>query len=128
MSDFYTLAELKWTSVREFTTIPTGHFYRAQNGKMKEETVGIEYVCTSGAGRLPLETWYLLAFAAIRREGLTDLHKQICDHVRATCAWLHTDKEVERYAAECLVSGVYQHWKDFDQEKAASAATETARK
>lgn len=119
MSDYYTLAELKWVSVREFTSIPTGRFYRARNGKLKEETVGIEHVKTAGAGRMPLDTWYQHAFAAIRREGKAELFEQICNHVREHCAWLHTEIDVMQYAADCLSSGVYHHWADFSKEKRA---------
>lgn len=117
--NIYTLADLKWISVREFTSVPTGRFYRARNGKWKEETVGVEYITTAGAGRMPLNHWYMHVFEAIRLEGLTELYKQICDHVRAHCAWLHAEKEIGQYAAECLSSGAYLHWKDFGQEKRA---------
>lgn len=119
MSDFYTLEDLEWISVPEFTTIPTGNYYRGRNGKLKEERAGIEYIRTASAGKLPLETWYQHAFAVIRREGLDRALEEICGHVRNHCAWLHTDKEVERYSAKCLVNGTYQRWEDFGQEKRA---------
>lgn len=109
----YTLADLKEKSVREFKTHPTKSWYRSGNGKLVREHVGVEYVTTFGAGVLPEDEWYQLMENAIERERKTGL----LDAIIARCgslAWLRTEKEIRRYAIDCLSGGSYERWEDFD--------------
>jgi len=50
-----TMNELRLVQAKDFKAERTGRFYRAGNGKLKEETVGVEYFHTAGAGCLRAE-------------------------------------------------------------------------
>ena len=97
----YTMADLVWVGVREFQSVGTGKFYRARNGKMKEETRGVEFVNTVGAGRMELDDWYLAMEAAIHREGRTAALAEKIDRAK-TLAWLHTPEAIRRCALEMM--------------------------
>lgn len=80
---------------------------------MKEETILVEYIRCQNGEEVPLEKWYALMGTAVEREGKTEVLKQIEAVCGKNCAWLRTDKAVNRYALECLSSGAYLAWKEF---------------
>lgn len=108
-----TLADLRMQGVPEFVSEGTKRMYRASNGKLVEERVGVEYIQTVGAGRLRAETWKQYVDAAIQREDRTKLLDAIISYLPNHCYWLRTDEERRDYALDILVSGSYQNWKDF---------------
>ena len=74
--------------------------------------MGIEYVRTVAAGRIPVDKWYQLMELAVENEGKTELLDKIIAHCQHL-AWIRTPKKCRQYAMECLSSGAYQRWKDF---------------
>lgn len=106
----YELKSLKQTGCNEFRSEPTGRWIETRNGKRKMETRGVEYVTTK-AGRFEREKWHSYLEEAVFCEDLTRLLNVIIGHVRAHCAWLHTNKDTRNYALECLSSGAYHSWK-----------------
>lgn len=101
----YKMADLCWVGVRGFRAIGTGKFFRAGNGRMKEEMTGVEYVNTVGAGQMNLDDWYLAMESAIHREGKTAVLAAKIEHAK-TCAWLHTPKDILHYALELVETEV----------------------
>lgn len=85
----HTMADLVWVGVREFQSIGTGKFFRAGNGRMKEETRGVEFVNTVGAGRMTLEEWYAAMEEAVIREEKTAALDVWIEKTKS-CAWLWT--------------------------------------
>lgn len=77
-----------------------------------------EYVETykTKAGDLTPGEWRKRALLEIEMEGKMGLLERIKQHCREKCAWIHKDDEVEVHAIECLCSGAYRHWEDFDFE------------
>lgn len=106
----YTLESLRQAGAKEFRTEPTGTFTVNRNGKRVPVTMGVEYVTTKGAGRIPEQEWYEL----IRKVADPALLEKIKDHCRKL-AWLKTEKEVEDYALECLANEAYLHWEDWKE-------------
>lgn len=105
----YTLEELKQAGCIEFRTIPTGKWIESGNGRKKMETRGVEYVTTK-AGRFEMSTWHKFLEEAVFCEEKTWLLNVLIGHVRAHCAWLHTNNDIRNYALECLSSGAYHSW------------------
>ena len=101
----YSMEDLVWVGVREFQSVGTGKFYRAGNGKMKEETRGVEFVNTVGAGKMDLADWYLAMEAAIHREGKTAALAEKIEHAK-TCAWLRTPADILHYTLELVETEV----------------------
>lgn len=101
----YTTADLVWVGVLEFRAVGTGRYFRAGNGRMKEEMIGAEYVNTVGAGQMNLDDWYLAMESAIHREGKTAVLAAKIEHAK-TCAWLHTPKDILHYALELVETEV----------------------
>ncbi len=98
----YSMDDLAWIGVREFQSVGTGKFYKSSNGKMKEETKGVEFVNTIGAGRMTLEEWYAaMEDTVIREEKAAVLAAKI--EAAESCAWLRTDQEKRQYALEGLM-------------------------
>lgn len=110
-----TIDSLKWTSSREFREVKTGRMIKTQNGRMKAETVGCEYVRIASGEHVELTKWYQMMREAVVREGKQGLLEQIKDHCKRL-AWLHTDQEIEEYSLECLSHKAYEYWADFKQE------------
>ena len=110
-----TIDSLRWRSSREFRAVPTGHMIQLRNGKMKQVTVGREYVRIASGEQVELTKWYQMMREAVVREGKQGLLERIKDHCKRL-AWLHTDKEIEEYSLECLSNKAYEYWADFKQE------------
>ncbi len=51
------LSDLRLVRAKDFRAERTGRFYLSSNGKRKEETVGVEYFHTAGAGCLRSDVW-----------------------------------------------------------------------
>lgn len=111
-----TIDSLKWTSSRLFRAVPTGHMIKTQNGRMKAETVGCEYVRIASGETVELTKWYRMMREAVVREGKQELLEQIKDYCKRL-AWLHTDRQIEEYSLECLSDNAYEAWGDFQNEK-----------
>jgi len=112
----YSIADLRQTHVCEFRMVPTGDYTVNRNGRRVPVMQGIEYIPTA-CGKLPESEWARLMEAAIEREGKRDLLARIIEHCRVHCAWIRKDEERKVYAMDCLSSGAYKHWKDFEEEK-----------
>lgn len=97
----YSMKDLVWVGVREFQSVGTGKFYRAGNGRMKEETRGVEFVNTVGAGKMELADWYLAMEAAVHREGRTAELAGKIERAK-TLAWLRTPEDIRRCALEMM--------------------------
>ena len=110
-----TIDSLKWTSSRLFRAVPTGHMIKTQNGRMKAETEGCEYVRIASGETVELTKWYRMMREAVVREGKQVLLEQIKDYCKRL-AWLHTDQEIEQYSLECLSHKAYEYWPDFRQD------------
>lgn len=109
------IAELRMTSVPTYRQVPTGRQFRTSNGKMKDETVGVEYAKITTGEELTMAEWYKLMDKAVEREGKTELLQAITEYCREHCAWLQTDREVHEYALDILSSGAYLKWRGFRQ-------------
>ena len=107
------IAELRMTSVPTYRQVPTGRQFRTSNGKMKDETVGVEYAKITTGEELTMAEWYKLMDEAVEREGKTELLQAITEYCREHCAWLRTDREVHEYALAVLSSEAYQKWRRF---------------
>jgi len=101
----YSMADLVWVGVREFQSVGTGKFYRAGNGRMKEETRGVEFVNTVGAGKMELSDWYMAMEAAVHRAGKTAVLAEKIERAK-TLAWLHTPADILHYALELMETEV----------------------
>jgi hypothetical protein len=75
-------------------------------------TEGAEYYQTP-SGTIEINEWVRLVTEAAAEDGLSDLLEGIKQHVRENCAWIHTEKDVEEHAAECLIHEAYKHWEGF---------------
>ena len=106
----YSLEDLRQKGCNEFRTVPTGKWIETKNGRRKMETKGVEYV-TTAAGRFEMSEWHRLLEEAVFCEEKEWLLNVLRDHVRAHCAWLHTNNDIRNYALECLSSGAYHSWK-----------------
>ena len=108
-----TMNELRLVQAKGFKAERTGRFYRAGNGKLKEETVGVEYFHTAGADILRAEAWYQKAEEAVERENKGVLLAAIIAYCEEHCAWLTTYTALRRYSLEILADRIYEKWKDF---------------
>ena len=72
----YNIADLRWTSAREYRQMPTGRFTTNRNGRRVEITEGAEFVKTN-VGTFELSKWYLLMEEAVRLEKKENLLKKI---------------------------------------------------
>ena len=108
-----TMNELRLVQAKVFKAERTGRFYRAGNGKLKEETVGVEYFHTAGAGCLRAEDWYQKAEEAVERENKGVLLAAIIAYCEEHCAWLTTYTALRQYSLEILAGRIYEKWKDF---------------
>ena len=109
----HSIDDLKWRFVLEYRSVGRGRFFKTSNGRMKEKTVGYEFVKTVGAGEIELSEWYEAMECAVKHEGKENLLTRIVDYCRRL-AWLHSEKAVRQYALECLSSGAYKAWEDFN--------------
>ena len=115
----YTVADLEWTSVREFRSVGPGKFYRTARGTVKEKLVDKVFVRTVAAGALELDEWYRLMEEAVRREGLEPLLDRLTEYLRNTMTAYYDPNNVRHNARhdalECLSSGAYKAWNDFEE-------------
>lgn len=91
----------------------TGMYEIARNGRMKEKTRYEEKYETI-AGVFNEKTWKEKAMQEIERCEETELLEKVKRYCRMHCSWLHTEKEIEEYAINCLCSRVYRYWEDFE--------------
>ena len=91
----------------------TGMYEIARNGRMKEKTRYEEKYETI-AGVFNEKTWKEKAMQEIERCEETELLEKVKRYCRMHCAWLHTEKEIEEYAINCLCSRVYRYLEDFE--------------
>ena len=107
------IAELKMTSVPTVRAVPTGRQYRASNGKMKDETICVEYARITTREEMPMDEWYKRMDEAVEREEQTALVQAITDYCRKHCAWLRTEAALHNYALDVLSSEAYRNWRGF---------------
>ena len=108
-----TLEALRLVAAKDFKAEGTGRYYLAGNGKRKEETVGVEYFHTAGAGCLRADVWYQKAEEAVERENKGVLLTALISYCEEHCAWLTTYTALRQYSLEILADRIYEKWKDF---------------
>ena len=82
-------------------------------GKRIHKTYGYKEFYRTDAGDFTLEEWKEKLAREIRGEGLENLLESVKLHCGKHCAWLKKESEIEEYAMDCLASGVYKRWEDF---------------
>lgn len=60
--------------------------------------------------------YYPLVKELIILAGKKELLGTIKDYCRENCAWLKKEKDVENHAIDCLLSKVFEYWKDFPKQ------------
>lgn len=90
----------------------TGEYEITKRGTRREKLRYAERYETPAGSFLP-EEWKKRAMAAIEAEGEIDLLGEIKAYCKEHCAWLHTEKELEEYAIDCICSRAYRYWEDF---------------
>lgn len=93
----------------------TGEYETTRRNTRRKKTVLVERYKTPAGLFLPDE-WLQLALKAIEDAGKSKLLEQIKDYTREHVAWIHNEKDVEIYAADCLCSGAYRYWENFHYE------------
>lgn len=86
---------------------------RDSNGRNKYRYVH-EY--ETNKGRFLPEEWKEVTMKAIMEADAVELLEKIKAYCSKHCAWLHKKDETEEYAMECLCSGAYLYWEDFEKE------------
>lgn len=109
----YTVAQLRQIGALEFRAEPTGIFILNRNGRRVPVTKGVEYVPTA-CGKFSRDEWHSLMEKAVKEEGLEDLLKKVIVHCERL-AFLHTEQQVRRYALNCLASGAYRRWPEWNK-------------
>ena len=110
----HTTSDLRWLGVREFRAEPIGREYVNRRGRTVRETVGKDFVRTS-AGVFELNDWYGAMLEAVKIEEKEELLDRIVSHCRSL-AWLKKEENVLHYALECIASGAYLAWSEFEAE------------
>lgn len=90
-----------------------GRYEITKNGKRREKTKFVSEFVTA-AGTFEEETWAEKALQEIEKCHETELLEDIKEYCRLHCAWMNKEKEIEKYAMECICSRAYLHWEDFD--------------
>ena len=91
----------------------TGEYEITRRGTRRAKTRFVERYVTPAGTFLP-EEWRERALSEIEEEGEIELLERIKEHCGRFCAWLHTEKDLEEYAIECLCSRAYRYWDDFE--------------
>lgn len=94
----------------------TGEYEITRRNTRRKKTVLVERYKTPVGLFLPDE-WLQLALKAIEDAGKNKLLEQIKDYTREHAAWIHSEKDVEFHAVDCLCSGAYQYWENFHYEE-----------
>ncbi len=83
-------------------------------GKRIHKTYGYKEIYRTKAGDFTPEEWKEKLAREIRGERLENLLESIKLHCSEHCAWMKKESEIEEYAMDCLASGAYKHWEDFN--------------
>lgn len=102
--------------IRTCATEPTGEYEITRRGTRKAKTKLVErYV--SPAGTFLPEEWKKRAMEEIEAAGEMELLKNIKEHCKTHCAWLHKEEEIEEYAISCLCHRSYRAWEKFESKE-----------
>lgn len=98
---------------RTGVTEKTGEYEITRRGTRRAKTRFVERYVTPAGIFLP-EEWRKRALDAIEAEGELPLLERLKEYCGGHCAWLHTEKDLEEHAIECLCDRVYRYWDDFE--------------
>lgn len=94
----------------------TGEIYQTRFGNTKRKCIFKELYET-GIGKFYQSEWLEMALQVIECIHENDLLDEIKKHVKENCVWLKTDKDIQEYSADCLLSGAYMYWEKFKHKR-----------
>ena len=72
----------------------------------------VEFIHTKDGREIARDEWCRIALEMITERDMSDLLKQIEEHVQKNCLWVKTG-ELQEYSMDCLLKGSFKHWNDF---------------
>ena len=93
----------------------TGRSY-IKSGSGRDAVYGYRSGVMTNIGDIEENEWAQLMMDLVIRSGETALQEQLRFWAKEHCAWLHTKKEVERYALELHSSRIFDNpkWVDYE--------------
>ena len=94
----------------------TGEIYQTRFGNTKRKCIFKELYET-GIGEIEPTEWLYIALQIVKCIGEEKLLDEIEKYVKENCVWLKTDKDIQEYSADCLLSEAYMYWEKFKNKR-----------
>ena len=91
----------------------TGELYKTRSGNMKRKCIFKELYVTEIGEFSPTE-WLRMALQIVKCIGEEKLLVEIEKYEEKNYVWLKTDKDIQEYSVQCLLSGAYMYWGKFE--------------